>query len=83
MLPPRIGDIRMHYLESGSGDRTLVFVPGLTMTAGVWQEQFPYFAARGFRVIAIDPRSHGATSKTDAETRTISRRPISMRSCKK
>lgn len=60
-----IGDIRMHYLEGGSGDRVLVFVPGLTMTAAVWQEQFPYFAARGFRVLAIDPRSHGATSKTD------------------
>jgi len=61
----QIGDIRMHYLDSGSGDRPLVFVPGLTMTASVWQEQFPYFAARGFRVIAIDPRSHGATSRTD------------------
>jgi pimeloyl-ACP methyl ester carboxylesterase len=61
----QVGDIRMHYLEAGSGDNNLVFVPGLTMTAEVWQEQLPYFAARGFHVFAIDPRSHGATSKTD------------------
>jgi non-heme chloroperoxidase len=61
----QVGDIRIHYIEGGSGDRNLVFIPGLAMTAEVWQEQFPYFTARGFHVIAVDPRSHGATSKTD------------------
>ena len=61
-----IGDIKMHYIEAGAGDRALVFIPGLSMPAEVWREQIPYFAARGYRVIAIDPRSHGLTTKTEA-----------------
>jgi len=62
----KVGDIKIHYLEAGSGDRTLVFMPGWTMIAEVWKEQIPYFAARGFRVLALDPRSHGSTTKTDS-----------------
>jgi len=61
-----VGDIKIHYLEAGSGERVLVFIPGWTMTADIWREQIPYFAARGFRVIALDPRSHGQTTKTEA-----------------
>ncbi len=61
----KVGDIRIHYIEAGTGDRTIVFIPGWTMIAEVWREQIPYFAARGFRVIAIDPRSHGETTRTD------------------
>ena len=61
----KVGDIKIRYLEAGSGDRALIFIPGWTMTADVWKEQIPYFSARGFRVIAMDPRSHGRTSKTD------------------
>ncbi len=60
-----VGDIKVHYIEAGTGERNLVFIPGLTMTAEVWQEQIPYFSARGFRVIAFDPRSQGQTTKTD------------------
>ncbi len=62
----QVGDIKMHYVEAGTGDRALVFIPGWTMTAEVWKEQIPYFAARGFHVFAIDPRSHGQTTKTEA-----------------
>jgi non-heme chloroperoxidase len=62
----RVGDIKIHYLDTETGDRVLVFIPGWTMTAEVWKEQIPYFAARGFRVIALDPRSQGQTTKTDA-----------------
>jgi len=61
-----VGDIKMHYLETGTGDRVLVFIPGWTMTAEIWKEQIPYFSSRGFRVIAIDPRSQGLTTRTDA-----------------
>jgi microsomal epoxide hydrolase len=61
----QVGDIRTHYLEAGSGDNHLIFIPGLMMTAEIWKEQLPYFATRGFHVIAIDPRSQGATSKTE------------------
>jgi microsomal epoxide hydrolase len=61
----QVGDIKIHYIEAGAGDRNLVFIPGWTMTAEVWKEQIPYFASRGFRVIAFDPRSQGQTTKTD------------------
>ncbi len=60
-----VGDIKIHYIEAGTGDRALVFIPGWTMTAEVWKEQIPYFAARGFRVIAFDPRSQGQSTKSD------------------
>jgi non-heme chloroperoxidase len=60
-----VGDIKVHYIEAGSGDRTLVFVPGWTMTAESWKEQIPYFSSRGFRVLALDPRSQGLTTKTE------------------
>ena len=62
----QVGDIKMHYLEAGGGDRVLVFIPGWIVPADVWREQIPYFAARGFRVIALDPRSQGQTSKTES-----------------
>lgn len=61
----KVGDIKIRYLEAGSGDRALIFIPGWTMSAEIWKEQIPYFASRGFRVIAFDPRSHGRTSQTD------------------
>jgi microsomal epoxide hydrolase len=61
----QVGDIRIHYLEGGSGDRHIVFLPGLAMPKEVWKEQIPYFTARGFHVIAIDPRSQGLTTKTE------------------
>ncbi len=60
-----VGDIKIHYLEAGTGDRPLVFIPGWTMTAEVWKEQIPYFSTRGFHVFAIDPRSQGQTTKTE------------------
>jgi non-heme chloroperoxidase len=64
-LTVQVGDIKIHYLEAGAGDRPMVLIPGWTMAAEVWKEQLTYFAARGFHVLAIDPRSHGATTKTD------------------
>jgi pimeloyl-ACP methyl ester carboxylesterase len=64
-LDVKVEDIKMHYLEAGSGDRCLILIPGWTMPAEIWSEQIPYFAARGFRVIALDLRSQGRTSSTD------------------
>ncbi|MEK7735050.1 MAG: alpha/beta hydrolase, partial [Pseudomonadota bacterium] len=51
---------RLHYLEAGRG-QTLVFVPGWTMPAYVWQAQIDHFA-RHYRVIAFDPRGQGRSS---------------------
>jgi microsomal epoxide hydrolase len=61
----QVGDIKVHYLEAGAGDRALVFVPGWIMPAEIWKEQIPYFSSRGFRVIALDPRSQGETTRTE------------------
>jgi non-heme chloroperoxidase len=53
--------IRIHYLEAGSG-RPVVFIPGWTMPAWIWQKQIDEFSQR-YRVIAVDPRSQGESDK--------------------
>jgi non-heme chloroperoxidase len=53
---------KIHYLEAGQG-RAILFVPGWTMAAGIWDEQIRHFA-RSYRVVAVDPRSQGKSSKT-------------------
>ena len=53
--------IRIHYLEAGRG-LPIVFLPGWTMPAWIWQKQIDEFAAR-YHVIAVDPRSQGESDK--------------------
>jgi non-heme chloroperoxidase len=60
-----VGDIKMHYLEAGSGESSLILLSSWTIPAEIWREQILYFSSRGFKVIAIDPRSHGATTKSE------------------
>jgi microsomal epoxide hydrolase len=51
--------VRLHYLEAGpSGGHTIVFVPGWTMPAWIWEPQIEAFA-RGYHVVAFDPRGQG------------------------
>jgi non-heme chloroperoxidase len=62
--------IRIHYLESGNVDspRVLVLIPGWRLPAYLWNEQLQKFS-QGFRVVAIDPRSQGESTKTpDGDT---------------
>ena len=54
--------VKLHYLESGAGP-TILFVPGWTMPAEIWQPQIDYFS-RNYHVVAIDPRSQGDSDKT-------------------
>jgi non-heme chloroperoxidase len=54
--------VKLHYLESGAGP-TILFVPGWTMPAEIWQPQIDYFS-RNYHVVAIDPRSQGDSEKT-------------------
>lgn len=42
---------------------TLLFVPGWTMPAWIWQRQIDYFS-KDYRVVAMDPRSQGESSET-------------------
>ena len=53
--------ISIHYLEAGSG-RSIVFIPGWTMPAWIWQKQIDEFS-KHYRVIAVDPRSQGESDK--------------------
>jgi len=53
--------IRIHYVVAGNG-RPIVFIPGWTMPAWIWQKQIDEFAKK-YRVIAVDPRSQGKSGK--------------------
>jgi non-heme chloroperoxidase len=53
--------VRIHYLEAGSG-RAIVFIPGWTMPAWIWQKQIDEFSKK-YHVIAVDPRSQGESDK--------------------
>jgi non-heme chloroperoxidase len=60
--------VRIHYLEATpqSGPRkhpAILFIPGWTMPAEIWEKQIPFFA-RSRRVVAMDPRSQGLSSQT-------------------
>lgn len=55
---------RLHYLEAGpSGARTVVFVPGWTMPAWIFQAQIDALDDR-FHVVALDPRGQGESEIT-------------------
>jgi non-heme chloroperoxidase len=51
----------LHYLEAGSGP-AIIFQPGWTMPAEIWQPQIDYFA-HNYHVVALDPRSQGESDK--------------------
>jgi microsomal epoxide hydrolase len=51
--------VRLHYLEADPrAAHTIVFVPGWTMPAWIWQRQIAAFSP-AFHVIAFDPRGQG------------------------
>jgi pimeloyl-ACP methyl ester carboxylesterase len=58
--------VSLHILEGGkaSSQPTLVLIPGWRLTANIWSRQIESFG-RDRRVIAIDPRSQGDSTKTD------------------
>lgn len=53
---------RLHYIVAGHG-HTIVFVPGWTMPAWIWQNQLAYFS-RFYRVVGFDPRGQGLSEVT-------------------
>jgi non-heme chloroperoxidase len=54
--------VELYYEEHGSGS-PIVFVPGWTFTTEVFEHQVTHFA-KTHRVIVVDPRSQGRSSKT-------------------
>ena len=57
--------VRLRVIDTGvrSARPTLVLVPGWTFTADIWRSEIARFS-KDRRVIAIDPRSQGASTKT-------------------
>src|SRR3989337_1852119 len=54
--------IKIHYLEAGTGP-AILFVPGWTMPAWIWEKQIAHFS-KTHRVVAMDPRSQGESQQT-------------------
>lgn len=52
--------VRIRFVEAGRG-RAILFVPGWTMTAEIWDAQIAHFS-RAWRVVAMDPRAQGRSS---------------------
>jgi non-heme chloroperoxidase len=70
--------VRIHYLDSGvrTGAPTLVLIPGWRFPATIWKPQIDSFSKRA-RVIAIDPRSQGESTKTsEANTPEVRARDL-------
>jgi len=60
--------VRLHYLEAGSGPG-IVFEPGWTMPAWIWEAQIREFSGH-YHVIALDPRSQGDSDKSVGDNST-------------
>lgn len=70
---PDGGKIRFLEVASAAKDRpSIVFVPGWTIAAEIWEPQLRHFA-RTHRAIAIDPRSQGLSTKTGEGSSPLSR----------
>ncbi len=59
---------KIHYLEvapqtPATQGPAVLFVPGWTMPAEIWEKQIAYFS-KSRRVVAMDPRSQGLSSQT-------------------
>ena len=55
--------VQLHYVQTGEGTETLVLVHGYPETWWEWRHVMPILAAAGFRVIAVDYRGAGNSSK--------------------
>lgn len=59
------GDVRLHYVEHGSGPEPLVFIHGYTGSVNTWQETLPRLPDR-YRAYAFDLRGAGDSDKPAA-----------------
>jgi pimeloyl-ACP methyl ester carboxylesterase len=55
--------VQLHYVQTGNGAETMVLVHGYPETWWEWRHVMPILAAAGFRVIAVDYRGAGNSSK--------------------
>jgi pimeloyl-ACP methyl ester carboxylesterase len=64
--------IRLHYVEGGTGERTVVLLPGWPQTWYAFRKIMPELA-NNYRVIAVDIRGMGESERPDGgyDTRTL------------
>lgn len=62
----RQDSVRLFYTDSGAGDPPLLFVHGWCCDHSFWRRQLPAFRRR-HRVVAVDLRGHGRSSKPRQE----------------
>ncbi|MFE0776817.1 alpha/beta fold hydrolase [Streptomyces sp. NPDC058861] len=55
--------MRLHTTTWGSGDRTALLVHGIMADHRTWRRVGPALAERGYRVVAVDLRGHGASGR--------------------
>lgn len=55
--------MKLHTREWGSGERVALLVHGIMSDHRTWRRVGPALAARGYRVIAVDLRGHGASGR--------------------
>ncbi|HWV49838.1 MAG TPA: alpha/beta fold hydrolase [Microbacterium sp.] len=60
--------MRLNVVESGSGDRTVLLLHGMTGSAESWWRVAEELAARGRRVLAIDLPGHGLSPRDPTST---------------
>lgn len=54
-----LNGLRFHYLRWGEEGRPVVLLHGLASNARIWEFVAPHLVEAGFRVFALDQRSHG------------------------
>ncbi|MEM7121461.1 MAG: alpha/beta hydrolase [Pseudomonadota bacterium] len=58
-------DLTVHYETAGTGDITIIFIPGWLMSTDVFEHQLDHFKdSTAFTALAYDPRGQGRSSKT-------------------
>ncbi|MFF8769182.1 alpha/beta fold hydrolase [Kitasatospora sp. NPDC015120] len=60
--------MKLHTREWGSGDRVALLVHGIMTDHRSWGSVGPALAERGYRVIAVDLRGHGASPRGEGAT---------------
>ncbi|SEP03559.1 Pimeloyl-ACP methyl ester carboxylesterase [Salinihabitans flavidus] len=58
-------DLTIHYETAGTGDTTILFVPGWAMSTEVFEKQLETFeGSTDYTFVTFDPRGQGESSKT-------------------
>ena len=57
--------MQLHTTTWGTGDRVALLIHGIMADHRTWRRVGPALAERGYRVVAVDLRGHGATGPAD------------------